>query len=134
MLSHPALPQSEPEETVAAATSSLLQAAENQRRPLGFREFIDEIREFFHSWFIEGPIQVLHGHFSKRAAGFMIACAMPAILAVIFITLPGLLFQTPEHHAYFYFAKFVQGDSASNLPVLLGAITSLFSFRFPLGG
>ena len=63
----------------------------------------------------------------------MIIGAIPAILAGLFTTVPGFLFQTPEQHAFFYFAEIVEGNSASSLPMLLGAVTSLFSFRFPLG-
>lgn len=134
MLSHPSDPESE-EATVATATSMLPEAAEEDHGAhFSFREFFGQFdREFFHNWFVEGPVRILKGHFSRRAAGFMIAGAMPAILTGLFLTIPGLLFQTPQHHAFFYFAKIVEGDPASILPVLLGTVSALFSFRFPLG-
>ncbi len=129
MLSHPATPELE-EAAVAADDSLPCDAAENPKR---FPNFGPIDREFFRNWFIEGPLRTLKGRFSDRAAAFMIVGAMPAILGALFLTVPGFLFQTPQHHEFFYFAKIVEGDSASSLPMLLGAISSLFSFRFPLG-
>jgi hypothetical protein len=132
MLSHPA--NHEPEEdSVATATSQLRQAAANRRRhPVTVEEFLAQFdKAFFRDWFVEGPKLLLKGCFSRRAAGFMIAAATPAILAALFTTIPGLLFHTPEHNAYFHFAKIVEGESI--LPIVLGTISSIFSLRFPLG-
>jgi hypothetical protein len=132
MLSHPVDPESQPG-SVATATSQLRQAAANRRRhSITVQEFFGQFDQaFFRDWFITGPKLILKGGFSRRAAGFMIAAATPAILAALFITVPGLLFHTPEHNAYFHFAKIVEGESI--LPVILGTISSIFSFRFPLG-
>ncbi len=132
MLSHPVDPENQPG-SVATATSQLRQAAANRRRhPITVQEFFGQFdKAFFRDWFITGPKLILKGGFSRRAAGFMIAAATPAILAALFITVPGLLFHTPEHNAYFHFAKIVEGESI--LPVILGTISSIFSFRFPLG-
>jgi hypothetical protein len=132
MLSHPVSPTPEAE-SVATAPSKLLETAPNRRRhSITVREFFSQFdRAYFRDWFITGPKLILKGGFSHRAAGFMIAAATPAILAALFITIPGLLFHTPEHNAYFHFAKIVEGDSV--LPVILGTISSIFSFRFPLG-
>ena len=88
--------------------------------------------EFFRNWFINGPRLLLKGKFSRRAAGFMIAAAIPAIAATLFLTLPGLLFPTPAHNAFFYFSKGVNTDIASLVPVGLGLISSVFSLRLPV--
>ena len=90
-------------------------------------------REFFRSWFIDGPRLALTGKFSRRAAGFMIAGALPAIAAALFLTVPGILFPTPLHEAFFQFGKVLNSDIASLIPVGLGVLSSILSFRLPLG-
>lgn len=135
MLSHPAN-HTEPEEaTVATATSLMRKASANRRRrPTTISEFLAHFdKAYFREWFVEGPKLLMKGAFSRRAAGFMIASATPAILTGLFLTVPGLLFYTPEHNAYFHFARILEGESPSIIPVILGTISSIFSFRFPLG-
>lgn len=135
MLSHPAN-HNEPEEaTVATATSLMRKASANRRRhPTTVSEFFGHFdRAYFRDWFVEGPKLMLKGCFSRRAAAFMIVSAAPAILAGLFLTVPGILFHTPEHNAYFHFARIVEGETPSVIPVILGTISSIFSFRFPLG-
>ncbi|PAW67530.1 MAG: hypothetical protein B9S38_12285 [Verrucomicrobiia bacterium Tous-C4TDCM] len=135
MLSHPAN-QNEPEEaSVATATSLMRKASANRRR---HSTTVSEVlahfdKAYFRDWFVEGPKLLLKGCFSRRAAGFMIASATPAILTGIVLTVPGLLFDTPEHKAYFHFARILEGEAASAIPVILGTISSIFSFRLPLG-
>jgi hypothetical protein len=135
MLSHPAN-QNEPEEaSVATATSLMRKASANRRRhPTTISEVLAHFdKAYFRDWFVEGPKLMLKGCFSNRAAGFMIASATPAILTGLFLTVPGLLFYTPEHNAYFHFARILEGEAASAIPVILGTLSSIFSFRLPLG-
>lgn len=135
MLSHPANQNESEEATVATATSLMRKASANRRRhPTTVSEFFAHFdRAYFRDWFVEGPKLMLKGCFSRRAAGFMIVSAAPAILTGLFLTVPGILFHTPEHNAYFHFARIVEGDAPSIIPVILGTISSIFSFRFPLG-
>jgi hypothetical protein len=134
MLSHPSDPSSE-EAAIATATSEMRPAAPNRRRHhVTVEEFFSRFdREFFREWFVEGPRLILTGRFTPRDAGFMIAAATPAILSALFLTVPGLLFHTPEHNQFFHFAKIIEGETPSALPVILGTISSICSFRFPLG-
>jgi hypothetical protein len=133
MLSHPAHTESE-EATVATVSSEMPEASENRRRHLTVEEFFGRFdKEYFREWFVEGPRLLLAGCFSRRAAGFMIAAASPAILAALFLTVPGILFHTPEHNQFFHFARIIETEAASALPVMLGLVSSLFSFRLPLG-
>lgn len=132
MLSHPANRHSE--EAAATATSRLPKSSTNRRRHLTVSEVLGHFdREFFLDWLVRGPRLVLTGRFSRRAAGFMIASALPSILGALFLTVPGLLFHTPEHQAFFHFAKTLESDATSMLPVILGGLSSICSFRFPLG-
>lgn len=132
MLSHPVSPESEPL-PAATGTSRLDKVAVNRRRHhFTVEEFLAHFdKAYFRDWFVLGPKLLLKGGFSKRAAAFMIASAAPGILAALFVIVPGILFHTPEHNAYFHFAKIVEGNSF--LPLFLGMVSSVFSFRFPLG-
>ncbi len=132
MLSHPSDSELEPA-PAATGTARLNKTAVNRRRPhFTVEEFLAHFdKAYFRDWFVLGPRLLLKGGFSKRAAGFMIASAAPGILAALFVLVPGVLFHTPEHNAYFHFAKIVEGNAT--MPVLLGMVSAIFSFRFPLG-
>ena len=131
MLSHPA----KSEESAVATDASLEPATrKNRRRRVTVKEMLPRLdREFFHNWFIDGPRLLLKGKFSRRAAAFMIIAAIPAIAVVALMTVPGLLFPTPAHNAFFYFAKGMTNDVASIAPLALALLSSIFSLRFPLG-
>lgn len=135
MLSHPANHNQTEEAAVATATSLMRKASVNRRRhSITISEILAHFdKAYFRDWFVEGPKLLLKGAFNRRAAGFIIASAMPAILTGMFLTLPGYLFPTPEHNAFFHFANFLEGELSSAIPVILGTISSIFSFRLPLG-
>ena len=131
MLSHPA----KPDESAVAADASDPAKRENRRRQLTVEEILARFDgEFFRNWFIDGPRLLLKGKFSRRAAAFMIVAAIPAIAAVLFLTVPALLFPTPQHNAFFYFGKSVTSDVASYVPLAIGLLSTIFSLRLPLGG
>lgn len=132
MLSHPANHQ--PEEAAAAtATSQMRTASRNRRRHLTLADVFGHFdREFFRSWFIDGPRLILQGRFTRREGIFMAVAAAPAILATLFLTLPGLVFDSPDQQAFFHFARGIQEEAISAFPIVLGAISSLCSLRFPL--
>jgi hypothetical protein len=131
MLSHPA---SHEESAVAADLLDEPVTRENRRRQLTVEEILSHFDgEFFRNWFIDGPRLLLKGKFSRRAGLFLVIGAMPALMAAAFLILPDILFPTPQHHAFFHFARAVSGDVASLIPVAIGVVASLFSFRLPLG-
>ena len=131
MLSHPA---NGDDSAVAAEDSLEPNNRANRRRQATVEEILARFDgEFFRNWFIDGPRLLLKGKFSRRAAAFMIVATVPAIAATLFLTVPGMLFPTPAHNAFFYFWKGVNSDMASLIPVGIGLISSVFSLRLPLG-
>jgi len=125
MLSHPA--NQEPEEVaVATATSQLRQSQGNRRRH-------GEEGDFFRNWFITGPKLLLKGKFTRRTAVFIGIAAIPAIAVALFLTVPGILFPTPQHNQFFHFAKVISGDTATLVPVAIGILSSICCLRLPLG-
>jgi hypothetical protein len=132
MLSHPANHQPEGAEVAAADSKMLDGASGNKRRHLTVADVFGRFdREFFRSWFIDGPRLLLTGHFSHREGAFIIISAVPALLAVALITVPAFLFDSPQHNAFYHFAQCLKGENTSLIPMAFGAITCLFSFRFP---
>jgi hypothetical protein len=130
MLSHPANSE---ESAVAADLSAEPATRENRRRQITVEDILSQFdREFFRNWFIDGPRLLLKGKFSRREGLFLAIGAMPALMAAAYLTLPDILFPTPQHHAFFHFARAVSSDIASLIPVGIGVLASLFSFRLPL--
>jgi hypothetical protein len=127
MLSHPA--NQEPEEVTVAAATSLLRQTQGNRR----RHGEEGQKDFFRNWFITGPKLLLKGKFSRRAGVFISIAAVPAIAVALFLTLPGILFPTPQHNQFFHFAKVISGDAATLIPVAIGILSSIFCLRLPLG-
>lgn len=133
MLSHPANHEPELAE-VAAADSEMHEASGSHRRHLSVADVFGHFdREFFRSWFIDGPWRLLTGRFSAREGVFMAISAMPALLAFALIMLPAYLFHTPEHSAFYHFGQCLRTENASLIPMALGTISSLFGLRFPHG-
>jgi hypothetical protein len=132
MLSHSADEKTEVSE-VAPDASEMPMASENQRRHLTVADVLGHFDlKFFRNWFVDGPRHLLAGRFSTREGVFMSIAAVPALLAVAFLTVPGFLFSSPEQHAFYHFAQNLQNEVASLIPAGIGALSTLFSLRFPL--
>ncbi len=89
-------------------------------------------KTFLHETFVIAPRLLLAGKYDKRKAGYIIAAACPILLAVLFMTVPSLLFPTPQHNAFFHFANIVATDAASTIPILLGIVSTTLGLRMPL--
>ena len=131
MLSHPA----QHEESAVAADPLVVPAMrENLRRHITVEEVLSQFDgEFFRNWFIDGPKLLMKGKFSRREGVFLAIGALPALMGAAYIILPDFLFPTPQHNAFFHFARTVSHDVASLIPLGIGVLASLFSFRLPLG-
>ena len=132
MLSHPANHQPDDAEVAPAESQMPSQASGNQRRHLTVADVFGHFGgRYFHNWFIVGPRLVLTGRFSRREAAFIAVSALPALLGLAFITLPAFIFNSPDQNAFYYFGKCLEKDSAALIPMALGVVSSIFSFRFP---
>lgn len=81
--------------------------------------------------FWSGPRLLFTSHLSLRTAGFMIAAAVPAIVCTTVMTVPSLLFTTPESNAYFYFGRILQSDPVSWIPMGVAAFCSILALAVP---
>jgi len=88
---------------------------------------------FLRTCYVDGGRALLTGSYSHRQAAVIIAASTPAILGVLFLTVPALLFPTPGHNAFYHFAHELNADPASMMPVLLGAVSSTLGLKVAIG-
>jgi hypothetical protein len=69
--------------------------------------------------------------FNFRNALCLVALCVPALLATALLTLPGLIFTTPEHYEYFEFANQLDKGSDRWIAMGLSACCCLFCFAVP---
>ncbi|KAB2642649.1 MAG: hypothetical protein DVB26_01900 [Verrucomicrobia bacterium] len=81
--------------------------------------------------FIKGPKVLLTSQISVKCAAAMMLMCMPALLLCAILTLPALLFDSPQQNAYFYFAKVLEQDPTRWLVLLLTGLCVLLSLALP---
>lgn len=87
---------------------------------------------FLKTCYVDGGKALLAGRYSKRQAALVIVSTLPAILGLLFLTVPGILFPTPSHNEFFHFAANITGNPASILPTLFGAASATLGLRIPV--
>ena len=80
---------------------------------------------------ISGPKVLLTSQISVKCAAAMILMCMPALLLCAILTVPALLFESPQQNAYFYFAKVMEQDSTRWIVLLLTGLCVLLSLALP---
>ena len=81
--------------------------------------------------FISGPKVLLTSQISvKCAAAMMLMCA-PALLLCAILTLPALVFESPQQNAYFYFSKVLEQDATRWIVLFLTTLCVLLSLALP---
>lgn len=81
--------------------------------------------------FISGPFLLFTSRLSiKHAAMMMMLCA-PALILVSFLTIPTLLFSSPEQHAYYEFANILTKDPAQWFILPFVALCSMIALAVP---
>jgi hypothetical protein len=88
-------------------------------------------RGLFRQIFIQGPLLLLTSRISVKCAAMMTALCMPALLCWAILTVPGLIFQSPQQHAYFYFSKILNEDPTRWLVLLLAGVCALLALAVP---
>ena len=81
--------------------------------------------------FYKGPRQLLTSRISGKCAFMMAAMCAPSLLFCSLLTIPALLFQSPDQHAYFYFSKILNEDPSRWLVLLLAGLCAMISLAIP---
>ena len=58
--------------------------------------------------FISGPWLLLTSRLSAKSAALMTLLCAPALLQTALVTVPAMIFQSPQQHAYFHFARILE--------------------------
>lgn len=81
--------------------------------------------------FWSGPRLMFTSRLSLRNAAFMIAAAIPAIVCTTAMTVPALVYSSPDANTYFYFGRILQSDPVSWIPMGIAAICSFLALAVP---
>jgi hypothetical protein len=96
-----------------------------------FRRSLPHLRRFFRLALIVGPKVLLTSRISFKCAVFMTLLCLPAMLFSLLMTIPALIFNSPQQQAYFYFAKVVEQDPVQWIAMLLTGFCALIALTVP---
>ncbi len=81
--------------------------------------------------FIKGPWTLVTSGLNFKSAAMMIMLCAPALLFCAMLTIPAILFTSPQQNAYFYFAEGLNHDPIRFLGLLLGCTCTLVALAVP---
>ena len=81
--------------------------------------------------FFSGPKLLLTSRISGKCAFVMTVLCTPALLFSFMLTVPGLIFQSPHQHAYFYFSKVINEDPTRWIALCLAGLCALIALAIP---
>lgn len=85
----------------------------------------------FRAIFIVGPCTLLTSGLNFKSAAMMIMLCVPALLFCGMLTIPAILFTSPQQNAYFYFAVGLNHDPIRFLGLLLACTSTLVALAVP---
>ena len=80
---------------------------------------------------LSGPVRLVTARFTRRNAFYLVMLSLPALAVTILLTLPGILFNTPEQNEYFQFAQVLDQGGERWLAMGLSACCSFLCFVIP---
>ena len=81
--------------------------------------------------FVNGPKVLLTSRISGKCALVMTLMCMPSLLLCFLLTVPGIIFQSPQQHAYYYFSKVLNEDPTRWVALLLAGVCTLMALAIP---
>lgn len=81
--------------------------------------------------FISGPWLLMTSRLSRKNASMMILLCAPALLFCGMMTIPELIFQSPQQQAYFYFSRVLNDDPVRWIGLVLAGICALIALAVP---
>lgn len=92
---------------------------------------IKSLARLFRLTFISGPWLLLTSRLSAKKASLMILLCTPPLLFCAMLTLPAMVFQSPQQQAYFYFAQILNQDPTRWLILALTALCVVMALAVP---
>ncbi len=112
--------------TLKPATPRTLKIATS---PGGFG--IKTISRAMRVTFISGPRLLLTSRLSVKSASMMILLCAPALLFCGMLTIPALIFPSPQQQAYFYFSQVLNHDPVRWIGLVLAGACALIALAVP---
>lgn len=81
--------------------------------------------------FVSGPKRLLTSRISTKCAAAMVAMCSPSLLFCALLTIPTMIFQSPEQNAYFHFARVVENDPTRWAVLLVSGLCAIMSLAVP---
>lgn len=78
-----------------------------------------------------GPKRLVTSRISTKCAALMMFLCSPSILFCAVLTIPAMLFQSPNQEAYFYFSKILEQDPGRWLVMPLTLVCTLLALAIP---
>lgn len=81
--------------------------------------------------FISGPWVLLTSQISVKCATVMMIMCAPALFFSAMLTVPALVFKSPQQNAYYHFARVLEEDPTRWIALLLTGLCVLLSLALP---
>jgi len=78
-----------------------------------------------------GPMRLLTSRISLKCAFLMVLLCIPSLVVCATMTLPGLIFQSPQQNTFYHFAIALGQDPWRWVALSLAAICTLFALAMP---
>jgi hypothetical protein len=83
------------------------------------------------SLFSNGISRLCNSRMDRKTAAIMTTMCVPALLFSAIMTIPGMVFQSPDQNAYYYFARTLENDPVRWIVLLLCGLCTVLSVTVP---
>jgi hypothetical protein len=81
--------------------------------------------------FLSGPKVLLTSRISVKCATVMTLMCVPSLLFCSLLTLPALIFESPQQNAYYEFSSVINTDPLRWIVLLMASVCALMSLAVP---
>ena len=89
------------------------------------------VMQYLKLTFFSGPKVLFTSQISVKCAAAMVTMCAPALAFCAILTLPALVFQSPQQNAYFYFARVLNEDPTCWIVLVLTGLCVVLSLSLP---
>lgn len=93
--------------------------------------FPQHVKSFFLRVFFKGPKAFFSSQITGVCGALMILLCLPSLLYCALLTLPGILFYSPEQHAYYYFSRILNEDPSRWIIMSVAILCTMLALALP---
>ena len=106
-------------------TNSPLKSGANRRRGLSL------LLHGLKLVFLKGPKVLFTSQISGLCGALMILSCVPSLLYCAMLTIPGLVFNSPDQQAYYYFSRVLNSDPGHWAVLAVTGVCTLIALALP---